>query len=643
MRSFGLFESTFDNKKWTPTGNKHCNSQFCFLNMELSIIKGPRLVIALDIGSTYSGYAWQERSEFETNRSNIHFNTNWGAGALQLHKTTTCLYLEFPTNDTVEQADTVDHGPAPVVSRPPIGKDIIVKIGHEAERKYTGLAKQKQDPAELAGRFYFFRRFKLLLYNPSFHREIQIEDQIGQQLPFFDVMALFIKALKDHCLRKLDTTGVKYDPAKTLYVVTVPAIWSDEAKKFMRDAAEKAKIGKKNILLALEPEAAAIHCLHLPEEQRRNMNDLGMKGQKFLVADLGGGTADLSAVKVEESGLLSELLPPLGDPVGGQKINEAFLQVCHDSFEGQGWKETFSKATPVELLKMEADFEKSKVSVGSEDPDEEFIALEVPRLVKDKLEDKTIRLKPVQSVVFRDHEFMFNSDFVRSTLFQETCCVLYKTICKALKEEKAKDLKTVVLVGGFAESPIVVRTLREWIIRDFPHIKVVVPSSPFKAVLNGAVLFGHDPLIFRSRISRETYGIRTNVLYDPKVHEGTKKWPNTEDNKEYCKDIFDLHVKKEQSVVLNEKQPTKNYFPMYKSQKSLTLPIYTSTSLNPKYVTDDGCKKIGEVVVDMPDREIGTDRKVEVAMIYGGTELSVIAKDVTSGKEFSADIKFGNM
>jgi hypothetical protein len=42
---------------------------------------------------------------------------------------------------------------------------IKVKIGHEAERVYSGIAKQKQDPSELAGQYYFFKRFKLLLYN----------------------------------------------------------------------------------------------------------------------------------------------------------------------------------------------------------------------------------------------------------------------------------------------------------------------------------------------------------------------------------------------------------------------------------------------------------------------------------------------
>jgi hypothetical protein len=63
-----------------------------------------------------------------------------------------------------------------------------------------------------------------------------IEDQIDQPFLLFDVMTLFIKALKDHCLRKLQTKGITVDMNKTLFVVTVPAIWTDEAKKFMRDA-----------------------------------------------------------------------------------------------------------------------------------------------------------------------------------------------------------------------------------------------------------------------------------------------------------------------------------------------------------------------------------------------------------------------
>ncbi|KAH3854943.1 hypothetical protein DPMN_097503 [Dreissena polymorpha] len=94
----------------------------------------------------------------------------------------------------------------------------------------------------------------------------------------------------------------------------------------------------------------------------------------------------------------------------------------------------------------------------------------------------------------------------------------------------------------------------------------------------GAVLFGHDRLIYKSRISRATYGVRTNVLFDDKKHDQTKKWLNNEDGKYYCNDVFDLHVKKGQSVVLNELTIGKTYLPMYKHQKQLTLQLFKSVS-----------------------------------------------------------------
>jgi hypothetical protein len=238
---------------------------------------------------------------------------------------------------------------------------------------------------------------------------------------------------------------------------------------------------------------------------------------------------------------------------------------------------------------------------------------------------------------------MFNSMRVRDKLFKETCTVVYNSIGKVLNDTQAKGLRTVILVGGFSESPIVVESIRKLITNDFPDIKVFVPSSPFKAVLKGAVLFGQDPLIFRSRISRETFGIKTNKTFDSKQHDEMKKWRNKETGKYYCRDIFDIHVRKGQSVVLGNRQPVQSYFPIYKDQTKLGFPVFTSNSLNPKYTTDDGCKQIAKVTIDISDTSRGTDRECEVTMIYGGTELSVIATDKASGKEFNADIHFGNM
>ena len=45
-------------------------------------------------------------------------------------------------------------------------KNVETKIGHEAERIYTSLAKT-HEVHQLIGRYYFFKRFKTVLYNKN--------------------------------------------------------------------------------------------------------------------------------------------------------------------------------------------------------------------------------------------------------------------------------------------------------------------------------------------------------------------------------------------------------------------------------------------------------------------------------------------
>ncbi|KAL4224281.1 hypothetical protein ACF0H5_017735 [Mactra antiquata] len=547
-----------DDFDWAIYSTISSNGFRRILTSYKNIIRNPRLVIALDIGSAYSGYAWQYRDEFE-DRRDAHFNINWGTGALQ--------------------------------------------------KCCDG---------------------------------IKVEDQLGQQLPLFDVMTLFIRELIKHFKNKIKTKLDKtIDENTTLFVVTVPAIWSNSAKEFMRKATIAAGAGENNVLLALEPEAAAISCMHLTSQQKEDMNNFGDVGHKFLVADLGGGTADLLAVEVEKGGKLKELHQCRGDNIGGQNINEAFRQLCHDSFKGDKWQKMFRDLSPADIVEMEATFENAKVQIGSGDSDSEMIPFKIPDEIRKGLDTRAITLKTGSIVHYNDKTFSFKSAVVREQLFKTTCHMLYDAIKNVLNREEAKGIKTVILVGGFSESPIVTGTLRKNVKVDFPGVKVVVPDSPFKSVLLGAVLYGHDPMIFNSRISRETYGVKSNVDFDETKHDASKKWRNEETGVFKCKDIFDIHVKKGQSVSLLEPQPKQVYNPAYQDQKSVSLPIYSSSNINPQYTTDEGCKQIGIVEVEMSDTTGGRDRKVEVSMSYGGTQIAVLAKDVTTGKTVNAKIVFG--
>ncbi|KAH3854949.1 hypothetical protein DPMN_097508 [Dreissena polymorpha] len=460
--------------------------------------------------------------------------------------------------------------------------------------------------------------------------------------PFSDVMALFIKAMiNDLFTKKPSTKGAK----QILWVLTVPAIWSEKAKKIMQNAAVQAGIDRKHLLLASEPEAAAIYCLNLPAEQQVALNNIGTPGHCFLTVDLGGGTADLSAVQVEQDGRLKELCGEGGDLVGGQSVNNAFFQACNDNFKGTEWSRKFSEATPLEVMNMEHEFEKCKIAIGSEEIDE-TIQLPLPCSVRESFRDGRIQLanQQTQISITRQEDLKFETSFVRDNLFDQACRLINKVIENVL--DKQNNIQTVVLVGGFAESSIVQEKLKLMLQQKYPTVQVVVPTSPFRAVLMGAVLFGHDRLIYKSRISRATYGVRTNVLFDDKKHDQTKKWLNNEDGKYYCNDVFDLHVKKGQSVVLNELTIGKTYLPMYKHQKQLTLQLFKSVSDGHEdgtvmYTTDESCKKVGEISVDLSDTDTtNPKREACVRMIYGGTQLSVIATEPVTGKEYNADISF---
>ena len=85
------------------------------------------------------------------------------------------------------------------------------------------------------------------------------------------------------------TYGVEFlKNQRRVYLITVPAIWSDLAKDLTRQAAGRAGIPDEKLFLVTEPEAAALYCATTCEEVDLN------NGDHFLVCDAGGGTVVLT-------------------------------------------------------------------------------------------------------------------------------------------------------------------------------------------------------------------------------------------------------------------------------------------------------------------------------------------------------------
>ena len=92
-------------------------------------------VVAIDFGTTYSGYVLSSIDDFKKDPLKIVANQAWNAGSQRLLslKTPTCLLLD--------------------------DKEELVSFGYEAENKYSNIVIDRKQ-----NEYLFFQRFKMQLY-----------------------------------------------------------------------------------------------------------------------------------------------------------------------------------------------------------------------------------------------------------------------------------------------------------------------------------------------------------------------------------------------------------------------------------------------------------------------------------------------
>ena len=83
---------------------------------------------------------------------------------------------------------------------------------------------------------------KICLFFNLFQRlstETKLSDIKGRELPAVDLFSHVIEYFKNHLYEQLKTKGNYMQDENIEWVLTVPAIWDDPEKQFMRKAAEK--------------------------------------------------------------------------------------------------------------------------------------------------------------------------------------------------------------------------------------------------------------------------------------------------------------------------------------------------------------------------------------------------------------------
>ncbi len=406
----------------------------------------------------------------------------------------------------------------------------------------------------------------------------------------------------------------------------------------------------KLLSLALEPEAAAIYCLGQAKKTKAKIGD----PRCYVVLDIGGGTVDITAHKINRDQSIDVILPPMGNDWGGVRVNQLFKEFLAKLVDDPHFQEYLEKAPKHRALLQEVidqTFEFQKQMFGSEDDSKDLnILVNLPysfmRVYEDRLEEGIQNLDDYR-VTLSDNDLC-----IHYSKLEELIQPVYTNIVAEIERcfrtlPKGTVVDTIFLVGGFGACKTTHRKLEPQIKRIFfnsPKLQIFRPDFHRLAIVNGAVESVLNNAVVRARVVDASYGAACSRQFEPTIHDRKQKF-YSDDREEKCNNLFTPFAlsgdKVEAGRVL-----VKTFNPIQHNQHNMNFELYSSQSRNVMYTRDpqnkpiDGVNCIGEMTVDMPVKEGDKNREVKLVFDFTHSEIQVEAYDIASGNRVSTVLDF---
>ncbi|CAN0156085.1 unnamed protein product [Ascophyllum nodosum] len=587
-----------------------------------------KIVVAIDLGTSRSAWAFsmKDRAEEEVI---VRIPKGSLASASAGLKTETAILLDTETEN-------------------------VRAFGRAAREKFVELKEREewilQEGSDARGAVpaseaMLFRWFKIALCEKrgyqSIH-DISCVAEDGQNKPLFKVISSTLRHFKEDILAYLSSTsGVHIGVGDIIWVLTIPAIYDDFAKNFMRHAAHAAGIistvGSSQLQLCLEPEAACL-AVNMKEEALR----LCSSGSTIMIVDCGGGTVDITTHEILSSKplRLKEVMPPTGGKWGSTCVDNAFK----DWFRGFLGASNFDQVVySIAFLSLMQQWEDAKVNFGGNSDETvrlnvgevaRIIGIDGERMKELRKSYNDSRGSPASHVGGGKFMIVLPSRVVNS--FFSASIERIGTCLEALKNNDAiRTLSHVVLVGGFSSSPLIASTVKERLHRD--GCAVITALRPDVAIVRGAVLFANNTAVFHTRKARLTYGVKTFRRYnknDPGhvKHFAKHKGGPGEDGKPTIA-VFSRHLVVGDDVSEDGGCQPQSYGPLRSTHSEVFFEILASHLRDVRFPNEDECFKLGEVTVPLDMSVPFASRSVLVQFNFGGTEFSVTGVDKATGKK----------
>lgn len=569
----------------------------------------PDIIACIDIGTTFSGYAFALSKDLQEDRLAVHVNKEWISGNSKL------ITLKVPSS---------------VLLTP---EKRFHSFGYEAEWKYGQLAADKNHLG-----WYYFRKFKMtMMQNENPNIGTSIMDDTGKPLRAVAVFCAAIKYLRNHLVDALASTMKGVEPNWILenfsfqWIFTHPVNWEDQTKQVITMAAKQ--VGINNATLVPEAEAASFYCqvspLHRINTRNGEMICLQTLGMKYLMLDLGGGSTDSTILQLTNDTKLIELINSTGNLNGGIKVDAAFINFLMQ-IVNEEVMEKFASSFKADLSYLHKEFEIKKRTFDPKSSD--LIVFKLPTVLRRIFEvnmKQALQLKIEQSeygylVKLNGDTLSMDPDVFRG-FYAAALENISSSLLKVLYAKEGKDCKTIVMVGGFALSPLVQNTIRT----KFPDMTILMPPDPDLAVMKGGVLYGFDnqPVIYMK--AKYTYGIGMAMPFKNGVHPDEKKFESN--GVSLCSDVFKINITQNQDVQIGEFESRTLLYINRREQRFLCIPVYLSTVREALFTTEGTCQYLGKMKITlMSTRDEKAPISVKMALTFH--ELVVEVTDEGSGR-----------
>ena len=255
------------------------------------------------------------------------------------------------------------------------------------------------------------------------------------------------------------------------------------------------------MVFAYEPEAAAI----FTQYDFLHSEDCFIEFC-YLVVDCGGGTVDIASHKITKQHgniVIDDIAPPHGGNCGGFAVNDQFEKLLMDILKIPAEKFKQLKVTCARQWNMliNEKFEENKITL---DPKDNFsaITLQIPDRIYTEIEEITgksfedlIKRYGDENIEWDDDESAIILNYsVINKLFKPVLNDICKLIETVLAKKECNEIKTILMVGGFAESANLFQRVEDTFGKEY---NVKRSSTPAFSVVKGAVLCGQQERLIK--------------------------------------------------------------------------------------------------------------------------------------------------